>query len=70
MATYQNISGIYNWIVKTMKITFVDLNSWIENWDFGRNGLHMNQSGMRRLNQSYSRVCGFGGERISMSNCC
>jgi hypothetical protein len=30
------------------------LPCWIENWDFDRDGLHINQRGVRRL-----RVCGF-----------
>lgn len=46
---------------RTLGVTFVDLNSWIENWDFGRDGLHINKSGVRRLSQLYSRVFGFGG---------
>jgi hypothetical protein len=41
--------------------TFVDPNSWVENWDLGRDGLHVNRSGAKRLSQLYSRVCGTGG---------
>jgi hypothetical protein len=37
-------------------VTFVDPNSWIEDWDFGRDGLHINRSGARKLGQLYSRV--------------
>jgi hypothetical protein len=47
--------------VSHMRSTFVDANSWIEYWEFGRDGLHINRSGARRLSQLYSRVCGFGG---------
>jgi hypothetical protein len=54
-------NGRYDWIVKTLGVTFVDPNSWIENWDFSKDGLHINRSGARRLSQLYSRVCGFGG---------
>jgi hypothetical protein len=61
----------YDWIAKTLGIIFVDPNSWIENWDFSRDGLHINRSGAARLSQLYSRVCGFGGEdRIRRSDCC
>ncbi|PNF22004.1 hypothetical protein B7P43_G17607 [Cryptotermes secundus] len=55
------INSRYDWIAKTLGVTFVDLNSWVEDWDFGRDGLHMNRSGTRRLSQLYSRVCGFSG---------
>jgi hypothetical protein len=54
-------NGRYDWIAKTLGITFVDPNSWIENWDFSMGGLHINRSVARRLSQLYSRVCGFGG---------
>jgi lysophospholipase L1-like esterase len=54
-------NGRYDWIAKTLGVTFVDANSWIEDWDFSRDGLHINRSGARRLSQLCSRVCGFGG---------
>jgi hypothetical protein len=57
------LNSKYDWIAKTLGITYVDPNSLIENWDFGRDGLHINRSGARRLSQLYSRVCGFGGRR-------
>jgi hypothetical protein len=28
------LNGRYDQIAKTLGVTFVDLNSWIENWDF------------------------------------
>jgi hypothetical protein len=34
----------------------------MDNWDFGRNGLHINR-GARHLGQLYSRFCGIGGGR-------
>jgi hypothetical protein len=36
------LNGRYDCIAKTLGITFVDPNSWIENWDFSRYGLHIN----------------------------
>jgi hypothetical protein len=54
------LNSRYDRIAKTLGVTFVDSNSWIENWDFCRDGLHINRSGARRLSQLYSRVCGFG----------
>jgi lysophospholipase L1-like esterase len=64
-ASWQRIgalNGRYDRIAKTLGITYVDLNSWIENCDFSRDGLHINRNGARRLSQLYSRVCGFGGK--------
>jgi hypothetical protein len=55
------LNGRYDWIAKILGTIFVDPNSWIENWDFSRDGLHINRSGARKLSQLYSRVCGFGG---------
>jgi hypothetical protein len=59
------LNGRYDWITKTLGVTSVDANSWIEIWDFSRDGLHINRSGARRLSQLCSRVCGFGGEQNS-----
>jgi lysophospholipase L1-like esterase len=50
-----------DWIAKTLGVMFVDHNSWIEEWDFARDGLHINQSGARKLGQLFSRVCDLGG---------
>ena len=41
-----------------MGLTFVDPNSWIEDGDFARNGVHLNGRGKRRLGQLYARVSG------------
>jgi hypothetical protein len=43
----------YEWIAKTLGVTFVDANSWLEDWDFARDGLHINRRGAR-LSQLYS----------------
>ena len=37
----------YDWIAKTLGVTFVDPNSWLEDWDFARDGLHINPRGAR-----------------------
>jgi hypothetical protein len=55
------VNSRYDWVAKPLGVTFVDPNSWVENWDFGRDGLHINRNGARRLSQLYSRVFGFGG---------
>ena len=44
----------YEWIAKTSGVTFVDANSWNEDWDFGRDGLHINRRGARLMSQLYS----------------
>lgn len=51
-----------NWVAKNLGVIFLDGNSWIEDGDFGRDGLHLNRKETRRLLLSYSRVCNFGGE--------
>jgi hypothetical protein len=48
----------YERIAKTLGVTFVDPNSWLEDWDFARDGLRINRRGARRLSQLYSRVSG------------
>jgi hypothetical protein len=39
----------FDWIAGALGITFVDPNSWIEDCDFARDGLHLNGRGKRRL---------------------
>jgi len=39
-------------------LTFFDPNSWIEDGDFARNGLHLVGRGKRRRGQLYVRVSG------------
>jgi hypothetical protein len=56
----------YNWIAKTLGTTFVDPNSWLEDWDFAREGLHINHRGARQLSQLYSRVVELGGRGKKM----
>jgi lysophospholipase L1-like esterase len=48
-------------LTKTLGVTFVDPKSSVENWDLGKDGLHINRSGAKRRSQLYSRVCGIGG---------
>ena len=51
----------YDWITKSVGVTFVDPNSWLEDWDLATDGLRINRRGARRLSQLYSRVGGLGG---------
>jgi len=48
----------FDWVANTLGLTFVDPNSWIEDGDFARDGLRLNGSGKRRLEQLYARVSG------------
>jgi len=48
----------FDWISNALGLNFVDRNSWIENGDFARDGLHLNRRGKRRLGQLYARVSG------------
>jgi len=51
------------WVTNTLGVTYVDPNSWVDDWDFSRDGLHINRRGVRQLGQLYSRVCGIGSGR-------
>jgi hypothetical protein len=55
------LNNRYDWVARTLGATFVNPNSWTEDWDFGRDGLHINRSGARKLAQLYARVCDSGG---------
>ena len=55
----------YHWIAKTLGV-FVGPNSWLEDWDFARDGLRINRRRTRRLSQLYSRVGGLGGRGKKM----
>jgi hypothetical protein len=50
------------WIAGALGATFVDPNCWIQDEDFGRDGLHLNRSGASQLGELYSRVCERGIE--------
>ena len=56
----------YDWISRTLGVTFVDPSSRLEDWDFARDGLHVNLRRARRLGQLYCRVSGLGGRRKKM----
>ena len=56
----------YDWILRTLGVTFLDPNSWLEEWDFTRDRPHINHRGARRLGQLYCRVSGLRGKRKKM----
>jgi lysophospholipase L1-like esterase len=45
-----------DWVAGALGITFVDPNSWIEDNDFARDGMHLNGGGKRRLGNLYARL--------------
>lgn len=55
------LNGRLEWIAEAFGITFVDPNSWLEDEDFGRDGIHLNGRGKSRLGQLYTRVGGLAG---------
>jgi hypothetical protein len=64
--SWQHIGAINDkleWVATALGVTFVDPNCWIDDWNFNRDGLHINCIGSRHLGQLYSRVCGVGGGR-------
>jgi lysophospholipase L1-like esterase len=48
----------YDRVANALGITFVDPNSWIEDWDFTTDVLHLNGRGKRQLGQLCARVSG------------
>ena len=62
------INSRYEWVSQTLGVTFVDPNSWVDDWDFGRDGLRINRRGATHLGQLYCRVCGIGGGRQKKRN--
>jgi lysophospholipase L1-like esterase len=48
----------FDWAANALGLTFIDLNSWIEDRVFARDGLHLNGRGKRLLGQLYPRVTG------------
>jgi len=49
------------WVANTLGVTFVDPNSWVDDWGFSGDGLHLNWRGAQQLGQLFKRVCGVGG---------
>ena len=37
------VNSRYDWVAQTLGVRFVDPNSWLDDWDFGRDGLHINR---------------------------
>ena len=61
--SWRRIGGLndrLDWVANAVGITFVDPNCWIEDGDFGRDGVHLNGRGKRHLGNLYARVSGLG----------
>jgi hypothetical protein len=63
MVAYWSLNSRYEWEAQMLGVTFVDPNSWMDDWDFSRDGLHINRRAARHIGQLYSRVCGTGSGR-------
>jgi len=66
MAAHRSFTRQNDWIAKTVGVTFMDPKSWLEEWDFARDGLHINRRGARRLSQLYSRAGALDGRGKKM----
>jgi hypothetical protein len=48
----------FDWVANSLGFIFVDPNSWIEDGDIARDGLHLNGRGKSRLGHLYATVSG------------
>ncbi len=55
------VNRMFEWVAQRRNVFFVDPNSWLQNGDFGRDGLHLNRSGSSKLGGLFSR---FGGPKL------
>jgi len=37
------VNSRYEWVPQTLGVTFVEPNSWVDDWDFGRDVLHIKE---------------------------
>lgn len=68
LVAHGRMNDTYNWVAKTLGITFVDPNSWIKDVAFGGDELLLNRRAARRLGHLYCRPCNFGGETSTRGN--
>jgi hypothetical protein len=64
------LNGRYDWLAKTLGITFADPNSSNEDWDFSRDGLHIKRGGARKANCIIEFMASAAEDRIRRSDCC
>jgi hypothetical protein len=49
------------WVANTLGVAFVDPNSWMDDWGYSGDGLHLHQRGAQQLGQLFERVSGADG---------
>ena len=49
------------WVANTLGVTFVDPNSWVDDWGYSGDGLHLNRRRAQQLGQLFERVSGADG---------
>jgi hypothetical protein len=54
------------WVARNLGATFIDSNSWIQDVDFGRDGLHLNRSlwNTQRKSEGDEQLTTHGAERV------
>ena len=52
------LNDTYDWVANVLGLAFVDPNSWMEDGDFARDGLHLKGRGKRRLGHLCARARG------------
>ena len=62
MEVYWGLNDRLDWVANAVGLTFVDPNSWIEEGDSGRDGVHLNGREKRHFGNLYARVSGLGSE--------
>jgi hypothetical protein len=63
-----DVSWRLGWVAEALGITFVDPNSWIDDSEFARDGLHLNGRGKSRLGQLFARVSDLDTEAVPVSD--
>ena len=67
--TWRRIGAVNDrleWVANTLGVTFVDSDSWVDDWNLSRDGLHIKRRGARHLGHLYSRVFGISCGRQKM----
>jgi hypothetical protein len=57
----------FDWIAGALGIIFIDPNTWTEDGDYARDGLHLNGRGKKRLRHLHARVSGLDVEASLVS---
>lgn len=52
----------FEWVAERLGTQFVDPNSWLDDWDFGRDGVHLNRRGAATLGHLFAKVAARSAE--------